>query len=167
MLVRGRSLWKNGRRMQALSFPHPRDRSVFSGALYACFAPAASPQPDGRRRSDWSERGSGREFCIPPLSTDALRPYDETTVKTALEHATKFIQNPVCCSCWRSLTSLISMLRPTFVRNSHDDAQTSFSSTLSSRLDELQDGNWWPECLCSETARLVRLVASLLFYKDD
>ncbi|WP_438941770.1 Rop family plasmid primer RNA-binding protein [Mycoplasmoides pneumoniae] len=40
----------------------------------------------------------------------------------------------------------------------HDDAEHLFR-TLSSRLDELQDGNWWPECLLVKRHGLLRLVA--------
>ncbi len=44
-----------------------------------------------QERSDWSERGSGKEN-IPTLSTDALRPLMTKQQKTALNMA-KFIQN--------------------------------------------------------------------------
>ena len=58
--------------------------------------------------------------------------------KTALNMA-KFIQNQPLLLLG-SLTSLISMRRLTFVRNS-TMMRSIFFRTLSSRLDALQDGN--------------------------
>ncbi len=131
MLVRGPGLWKNGRHA---AFPLHHATVRFLRALYALLLPLAAAER--QERSDQSERGSGKEN-IPTLSTDALRPpYEPKQQKTALNMA-KFIQNQSLLllenltkrsRCWGRPLRNSTMMRE------------HLSRTLSSRLDELQDG---------------------------
>ncbi len=90
----------------------------FSRALYVCPVARCSRTQE---RSGRSERGSGKEN-IPATGagTDALRPLMTKQQKTARTWLNS--SRISLCSCWRSLTSY-PMLRPTFVRNFHDDAE--------------------------------------------
>ncbi len=134
----GRSLWKNGR-LAALSLPRHATARFFSS--FYTHAPAARRSRTAGALNDWVSRAGKR--TSPTLSADALRPL---MTKQRKQRWTWLNSSRISCSCWRSLTSLIDVEADLCVKL-HDDAKTSFSITLSSRLDALQDGNWWPECL--------------------
>ncbi len=105
----GRSLWKNGRHAAFLYITRPFGFLE----LYACSC--RSPQPNGRSvATEWARKRKKRTSLT--LSTDALRPLRRNNRKQRWTwlNSSRISLN----SCWRSLTSLISMLRPTFVRNS-------------------------------------------------
>ncbi len=141
-------------RHAAFPFWASRDRSVHSDAI-RMFLPLVAAER--QERSDWSERGSGKAEH-PTLSTDALRPLMTKQSENKALNMAKFIQESGPCSRWRSLTSLISMRGG--LCEKHDDAEHLFR-TQSSRLYELQDGNWWPEGLLVKQHGLLRLVALL------
>ncbi len=96
---------------------------------------AAAERPE---RSDWSERGSGKRDWFFTLSTDALRLLMTKQQKTALNMA-KFIQNQSLLLL-EKLNELALDVEADLCEKLHDDAEHLFR-TLSSRLDELQDGN--------------------------
>jgi hypothetical protein len=96
--------------------------------------PLAAAERQERRLS---ERGSGKEICL-TLSTDALRPFMTKQQKTALNMA-KFIQNQSLLLL-EKLNELDLDVEADLCEKLHDDAEHLFR-TLSSRLDELQDGN--------------------------
>ncbi len=104
--------------------------------IYACSC--RSPQPNGRSVKRLSERGSGKEN-IPTLSTLTLSEAPATKQqKTALNMA-KFIQNQSLLLL-EKLNELDLDAEADLCEKLHDDAEHLFR-TLSSRLDELQDGN--------------------------
>ena len=78
--------------------------------------------------------------------------------KTALNMA-KFIQNQSLLLL-EKLNELDLDAEADLCEKLHDDAEHLFR-TLSSRLDSLQDGNCWPECLLVKLHGLLRLVVPL------
>ncbi len=136
MLVRGADAPYGNGPPCGLSFQHPRPFG-FSG-LYT-HAPAARRRPgqQGVGDPEWAKEA---EENIPYIEHWRL-PRGPPGAKQQENSAERGLNSSriSLCSCWRSLTGLISMLRPLLCETPRW-CWSIFSITLSSRLDELQDG---------------------------
>ncbi len=73
-------MWKTGRHA---AFPLHHATVRFSSSFIRMLLPLAAAER--QERSDWSERGSGKEN-IPTLSTDALEALGDETTENSAEH---------------------------------------------------------------------------------
>ncbi len=119
-----------------------------------------SPQPNGRSvATEWARKGKREHPGIehwrsePRLKTKQIG-------ENSAEHGWNSSRiSP--CSCWLSLTSLISDAEADLLWET--PMMMCGASSVHRPRDwmELQDGNWWPECLLVKQHGLLRLVALL------